>query len=148
LVPPSVKYFPQALQEECQSPVGLTRPGAPRRKRWGRCGAAAAGLSFAGAGRGGVPRDLGVGGGALAVRLWWSRGDKVVSRERAFIPGEKLEPSQTSSGLKRILDPIFPLRVRPRWVSVNPPKKCSDVWVPSSSLLPIPTFGHPMEWPF
>lgn len=33
----SAKFFPQALQEDCQLPVGLTRPGA-----------AAAGLPFAG----------------------------------------------------------------------------------------------------
>lgn len=43
----SAKYFPQALQEEGQFPVGLTRPEAPTRKRWGRGGAAAAGLPFA-----------------------------------------------------------------------------------------------------
>lgn len=103
MVPASVKYFPQALQEECQLPVGLIWPGAPKKKRWGRCGAAAAGLPFAG----GVPRDLGVGGRELAVPFWWSRGDQVVSRERAFIPGEKLEPSQTSSGLREFWAPYF-----------------------------------------
>ena len=90
-------------------------------------------------------------GGAL-----WPRGGRgtvqVVSRKRSLTPEKSQSPPKLFQASGRILDPKFLLSVRPRWMSVNPPKKCNEnpegPWVPSASLLPLPAFGHPMEWPF
>lgn len=86
----------------------------------------------------------------------WPQGGRgafqVVSRKRSLTPEKSQSPPKQFQASGRILDPKFVLSVRPRQMSVNPPKKCSEnpegTWVPSASFLPLPAFGHPMEWPF
>lgn len=70
-------------------------------------------------------------GGRRVVR-WFPRS--------AFFPRGKVRALPNRFGPPRELDLTFPLSVRRRWVSANPPKKCGEnpegTGVPSSCLLP------------
>lgn len=102
---------------------------------WASLGRGPLATSGRAGGRGRWPPASGGPGG-----IRWFPGSALSSPGRARSLSNLFRPQST-------LDRVFPLSVGPRWVSVNPPKKGSGAWVPSSSLVPIPTFGHPMGWP-
>lgn len=59
-------------------------------------------------------------------RLSGGRGEVGWFPGSAFSPKGKARALANRPGPSRELDPTFPFSVRPRWVSVNPPKKRGD----------------------
>lgn len=142
---PSLKWLPHARLGRFSVACWPDPSRSPRRK-WGRLGqrrlaSPSRGSLVASGWAGGVRRAFLVVGAA-----------PVVSRGRAFTPGEKPAPSQTAQGLREgfRLHRLFICQAQ--MSECKPTKEMQRESRgrvgPSSPFLPFPTIGHPMEWPF
>lgn len=124
----SKKYFPQARPELSQSFAGVTPLVAPGTKRRGGVGERRFGFSSLG-----VPSGFGV----VEGRSRWFRGSAPSPQRKSQSPPKPLRAPE------RILDPTFPLSVRPRWVSTHQRNAVRIRGHVGTLLLPAP----PCLWP-